>query len=133
MINVATYNAKDCTVIVGGVYITGLGEDMVSFEKDEELFSTSVGAQGDVVVNETNNELGTVTLSVQATSPQKSYLLNLARSRKEFAVWVTNKTLRERFGGTRAMVKNYPELTNGAEAEDREFEIQVFDSSIEGL
>ena len=76
MARVTQYNAKDCVVTVNGVYITGLGEDMVSGEKDEEFFSTSVGAQGDILMNETNNSLGTITLTVQGTSPQKGMLLN---------------------------------------------------------
>ena len=29
MAAVKTYNPKDCVITVGGVYITGLGEDMV--------------------------------------------------------------------------------------------------------
>lgn len=125
------YNAKDCTVTVSGVYITGLGEDMVTGAKDEEMFSTSVGAQGDVVVNEINNPLGTITLTVQATSPQKEMLLNLAKSGQTFPIWVINKSIGERFGGNEARFKNYPELVNGAEAEDREFEIQVFDYTVQ--
>lgn len=48
-INVTVYDAKDTSVIVNNTYITGLGEDMISIEKDEDFFSTSVGAQGDVV------------------------------------------------------------------------------------
>ena len=35
----AKYNAKDTTVTVNGVNITGFGEDMLSIEKDEEFFS----------------------------------------------------------------------------------------------
>ena len=31
----AKYNAKDTTVTVNGVNITGFGEDMLSIEKDE--------------------------------------------------------------------------------------------------
>ena len=72
------YNAKDCTVAVDDVYITGVGETFISGEKDEENFSTSVGAQGDVCVSEMNNPMGTITLTVQATCPQKSYLIALA-------------------------------------------------------
>lgn len=126
-----SYNAKDCTVTVNNVYITGLGEDMVTGAKDEELFSTAVGAQGDVVVNEINNPLGTITLTVQATSPQKDMLLSLAKSGQTFPIWVINKSIGERFGGNEARFKNYPELVNGAEAEDREFEIQVFDYTVQ--
>lgn len=128
---VTQYNAKDCVITVNGVYITGLGEDMVSGEKDEEFFSTSTGAQGDVVVNETNDPIGTITLTVQATSPQKSMLLELAKSREMFPIWVVNKSIGERMGGTMARIKNYPELVQGAEAEDREFEIAVFDYTVE--
>lgn len=125
------YNAKDCTILIDGVYITGLGEDMVTGSKDEEFFSTAVGAQGDIVVNELNNSLGTLTLTVQATSPQKSMLLNLARQGKVFSAWVSNKSIGERMGGTQARIKNYPELSNGAEIDDREIEIQVFDFVVE--
>lgn len=129
--NVTAYNAKDCTITVNNVYITGLGEDMITGSKDEEFFSSTVGAQGDVVVNETNNDLGTMSLVVQATSPQKAYLMQLARERTMFSIWAVNKSIGERMGGTKARIKNYPELANGTEAEDRTFEIQVFDYTVE--
>lgn len=128
---VTNYNAKDCVITVDGVYITGLAEDIVSCEKDEELFSTKVGAVGDVVINETHDPIGTITLTVQATSPQKEMLLELARSRKMFQIWVVNKSIGERVGGTMARIKNYPSIELGAEAEDREFEIAVFDYTVE--
>lgn len=126
-----TYDAKDCTVVVDGVYITGFGEDMVSFEKDEEFISSTVGAQGDIITNAINNDLYTLTLTVQATCAQKGHLLELARSKARFPVWVTNKSIGERFGGNEAMIKSYPELSLGAEAEDREFEIQVMGGIVE--
>ena len=125
--NVTTYDAKDCTVMVSETYITGLGEDMVTGEKDEEFFSTSVGAQGDIITNEINNTLGSVTLTVQPTSPQKGFLMGLAGLRDPFPLWIVNKSLGERFGGSQAKLKNYPEMSRGAEAEDMEFEFQVFD------
>ena len=129
--NVTQYDAKDCTITVNNVYITGLGEDMVTGSKDEEFFSTTVGAQGDIVVNETNNSLGTITLTVQATSPQKAFLIGLAKQKEFFSIWCVNKSIGERMGGTKARIKNFPELSNGTEAEDREFEIQVFDYTVE--
>lgn len=131
MSEVAAYNPKDCVITVGGVYITGLGEDMVSCEKDEEDFSTAVGAQGDVVINESNNRLGTITLTVQGTSPQKPYLLGLAKSGEMFDIWVINKSIGEKAGGTKARMKKFPSLEHGTELADREFEIQVFDYGVE--
>ena len=125
------YNAKDCTITINNVYVTGVGEDMVTGSKDEEFFSTAVGAQGDIVMNETNNTLGTITLTLQGGSPQKAMLMQYAKNGTIFSIWVANKSIGERFGGTRARVKNYPELAQGAVLEDREFEIQVFDYIVE--
>lgn len=131
MADVRLYNPKDCVVTVGGVYITGMGESMVSCEKDEDNFSATVGAQGDVVVNQSNNQLGTITVTLQGTSPQKAYLLGLARSGAMFDIWVINKSINEKVGGSKAMMKKPPALEQGAELADREFEIQVFDYSVE--
>ena len=127
---VSSYNPKDTTITIDGVYITGLGEDMIEFEFDEERFETAVGAQGDVVVNETNNKLATMTLTIQATSPQYAMCLDYARKGKQFPVWGVNKSIGERFGGTQARFKNPAGIAYGATLEDREFEIQIFDGDV---
>ncbi len=131
MANIKAYDAKDCVITVGGVYITGLGEDMVSCEKDEDNVSAKVGAQGDVVVNKNNNTLGTITITIQGTSPQKKYLLDLAKTGEMVDIWVNNKSIEEKVGGTQAMVKKTPSLEQGVELADREFEFQVFDYTVE--
>lgn len=128
--NMTVYNAKDCVVTVKGTYITGLGEDMVTGEKDEDNSSVTVGAQGDVVVNQINNDLGTITLTVQGSSPQKNFLLNLCKTKEIFDIWVNNKSIGEKFGGTRAIMKKTPSLEQGAELSDREFEISVLDYQV---
>lgn len=86
--------------------------------------------QGDVVVNQSCNDLGTITISVQGTSPQKSYLIGLANAGTLFDIWVLNKSIDEKVGGSQAMVKKTPELGQAAELDDREFEIQVFDYTV---
>jgi len=125
------YNAKDCTIIIDGVYITGVSEDMVTGSKDEEFVSSAVGAQGDVVANVINNPLGTITVTIQTTSPQKGMLIDIARESRSVPIWVTNKSIGERFGGSHAIIKNYPELAHKNEAGDREFEFQVYDYTVE--
>ncbi len=125
------YDAKDCTIMVDGVYITQVGEDMVSFEKEEAFFETSVGAQGDVVKSVVNNPLHTITLTIQPTSPQKAFLLGKCGADEEFPVWVVNKKLGERFGGTLCSISEMPEISRGAESEDLEFTITVFDGVLE--
>lgn len=131
MANITSYDAKDCTVLVDNVFITGLGEDMISGEKDEDNVSPVVGAQGDIVANKKNNSLGTITLTVQGTSPQRKHLDSLANSGKIFPIWVANKSLDEKMGGTQAMMKKPASREYGAELADREYEIQVFDYTVE--
>lgn len=125
------YDAKDTSVIVDGTYITGLGESMITGEKDEDFFSESVGAQGDVVTSEKNHPIGTVTVYVQATCPQKAFLMGLAKRKEAFPLWAVNKKLGERFGGTMARLQKYPSVNRGAEAEDMEFVFKVFDYDVE--
>lgn len=125
------YNAKDCTLTIDGIQITGFGDDMVSGEKDEDDFEAVTGAQGDVIINEKNNSLGTVTVTIQATCPQYSFLLDLAHSRKIVPVWATNKSLNERFGGTQARMIKVPNVKNGVTAENRELQLKVFDYTVE--
>ena len=127
------YDANDFTVLVDDVNITGLGEDMASGEKDEELASFSVGAQGDVVESKINNDLGTITITVQRTCPQRAFLMGLKSRKNPFPVWVTNKVLGERFGGSKAKLKSFPEMGAGAEAEDMEFEFQIMDYTVESI
>ena len=127
----ATYDAKDTSIVVDSTYITGLGEDMISAEKDEDFFSTSVGAQGDVVKSQINNTLGTVTIYVQPTSPQKKFLLGLAKRTEPFPLWAVNKKLGERVGGTMANLKSFPEFARGSESEDMEFVFQIFALTVE--
>ena len=129
--NVATYDAKDTTIVVDGVYITGLGEDMISAEKEEDFFEDSVGAQGDVVKSVINDTRGTVSIFIQPTSPQKAYLMSLAKRTEPFPLWAVNKKLGERIGGTKANLLSFPEFARGATAEDMEFVFRVFDLTIE--
>lgn len=128
---VAVYNAKETSVLVDGVFITALGEDMISIEKEEALAENTVGAQGDIVRNEINNSIYNVTITVQPTSPQFSFLLSLKDRTETFPLWITNKKLGIRAGGSQAMVSELPEIALGAEAEDVEFSFTVYDGNIE--
>lgn len=127
MPNFGTYDGKDTSVVIDGTYITGLGEDGVTGEKDEEFFETSYGAQGDCVKSIVNNDAGTITLTLQRTSPQYSFVLSLAKRKTTFSIWVTNSSTGERYGGSMASLKNYPSAENGTEHADAEFEFAVFD------
>lgn len=127
---ITRYNAKDTTIIVDEVYITGLGEDMISWEKEEQYFEPIVGAQGDIVKSEINNDLHTLTLTVQPTSPQLPFLLSLKNRKNPFPVWVINKEMGVTLGGSKANIMEMPEVSLGSEAEDIEISFCIFDGDI---
>ena len=129
MANISRYNALDCIVAVDSVNITGLGEDMISWEKEEAYFEAVVGAQGDVIKSEINNSIHNLTITVQPTSPQFGYLLSLKDRQEPFPIWVINKPLGIRVGGEQANVMEAPEIALGATAEDCEFTFAVFDGN----
>ena len=124
------YNAKDTTIIVDGTYITGLGEDMWSFEKAEDLAEDSVGAQGDVVRNEINNPIYNATVTVQRTSPQFNFLRSLKSRTEPFSIWMINKALGTKEGGSKALCTSVPASSLGTSAEDAEFAFTVYDGEI---
>lgn len=124
---ITKYNAKDCTITVDGVFITGLGEDMIAWEKEEAYFETSVGAQGDIIKNEINNDIHKLTVTVQQTSPQYKYLVGLQKRSEPFPVWVSNPPMGVTVGGTMANIAEAPEISMGATAADASFVFTVFD------
>lgn len=129
---VTTYDAKDVSVIVNGVYLTGFADGtFVSYSKDEENFAVSIGAQGDAARAKVNNPLGTITVTLQQTSPQVSMMNNLARSGKLIEARVIHKgSNTQKVGGTQCFVKKPADGEFSNEISSREFEISVLDYDI---
>ncbi len=126
---ISGYNAIHTVITVDEVNITGLGEDMWNFEKEEDLAENTVGAQGDVVRNVINNPIYTATITVQRTCPQMPHLLSLKNKTEPFPIWMKNSDLGLIEGGTMAMLASAPATSLGASAEDVEFVFTVYDGS----
>ena len=124
------YNAKNCTIEVDSVFITGVGEDMVTFTKRESLAEDKVGAQGDVVRSEKNDPLYDCEITVQITSPQYGFLRSLKDRTEPFPLWINDKALGIKAGGEQALVNEVAELGLGAEADDATFKFTVYDGDI---
>lgn len=129
---VTSYDAKDVSVIVGGIYLTGFAEGtFVSYEKTEDNYALSVGSLGDVARAKVNNPLGTITVTLQQTSPQVSYLNNLATSGKIVEARVIHKgSNTEKIGGTQCFVLKEAAGEFSNEVSSREFTIQVMDYTV---
>lgn len=129
---VTTYDAKDVSVIVGGVYLTGFAEGtFVSYEKTEDRWTISTGSMGDTARAKVNNPLGTITVTLQQTSPQVSYLNKLAKSGKLVEARVIHKgTNTEKIGGTQCFILKEASGEFSNEISNREFTIQVLDFDV---
>lgn len=128
-LNISSYDAKNVTVTVDNVYITGYAENsFIECEKAEDTFQTSVGAQGDVGISEVNNPVGTITITLQQTSPSIDYLNGLAVSKKMVPIWVISQNeITEKIGGTKARVTKPAQASFSNAIEQRQFKITVFD------
>lgn len=127
--SVSQYDAKNVSVTVDGVYLTGYGEDtLVTAEKMEDRSTYSVGAQGDVVQNVVNNPLGEIVVTLSQTSPQISFLNELANEGRQVPVWIINKNEGgEMAGGTYGVVNKPAPIELGNEVSTREFTFTILD------
>jgi len=88
-IEIASYDPKKVTVIVGGRTITGFAADgIVTITKNEDSVTPSVGAKGDVTYSENANESGTVAL--MSTSSSLSYLREIEAKRRAVSVNISD-------------------------------------------
>ncbi|PZD96397.1 DUF3277 domain-containing protein [Paenibacillus sambharensis] len=128
MVTTTTYDAKGITVVVDGIYLTGFSESMVAVEKTENNYEVKVGAQGDTLRTKVNNPLGTITVTLLATSPQAAHLDKLAATGRLVSVTVINAgPPKETVTAAEAFVVKPANRSYGNEAEDREYEIQCMD------
>ena len=89
--NVTYYDPRKVSVVVDGRIVTGFADSsMITIARSEDIVSTSVGTQGDVVYSESANRSGTLTMSLQSTSASLVWLKNIAKSRKEISVVITD-------------------------------------------
>lgn len=126
---ITTYDAKDVNLIVNGVYGTGFAEGtFITYEKTEDNYALSVGAQGDVARAKVNNPLGTITVTFQQTSPQVKQYNDLAKSGKIVEARVIEKGSQTvKVGGTQCFIMKPASGEYGSEISNREFTIQVMD------
>lgn len=126
------YDPKHCVTTINDTYcISGYGTAMITGTRDNPLGSVTEGVQGDAVINMSAKNLGTLTITLLATSPSNGELMRLARERETFSIWSANSTLGERMGGEQAFIENFPSLDNNETVGDRVYTIKVLDFTVE--
>lgn len=120
------YNIKDTNVIINGIFMTGYSDDSkVSIEKNEDDISTYVDTDGNVTYAEQTDESGTMTVSLNQTSPSLPFLSKLRKSKKTFPVSIIDSnTGRYKNGGNKCRIVKMPDREWGKEIAG--VEVQVF-------
>ena len=125
----AQYYADDVNVVIDGVIATGFADGTyVTGERNEEKRELEVGAQGDVVMVEASDDTGTVSITLQQTSPTNDLLRGLYNSGEDFAISVDDPNDNTaNIEGSECYVANLPSAEKDGSVTDREWEILVVD------
>lgn len=124
-----TYDPREVTVTVDGRVLTGVADGtFVSTEKEEDLWEHYVGAQGEVARSRNAHPIGTITVTLETTSPSNAHLNALARSQDTFAAKVVDRQNNNiTIGGSDCWIQKPADLEFGGEVTEVEWTIVVAD------
>lgn len=126
---VRTYDPRDVAVIVDGRIITGVADGtFVSAEKEEDQWEPYVGAQGEVARARNAHPIGTISVTVEHTSPSNAHLAQLAGSSRLFPARVVDRQNNNvSIGGSACWVQKPGSMEFGGEVSEIEWVIVVAD------
>jgi hypothetical protein len=126
------YDIKKVTVVVDGTFLTGFSEDSVAtFEMEEDRMLPHIAVDGEVNFSSNANNSGTLTVTLNSTSPSIAFLNRLAVARQIIPVTVLDQNTNGiSVSGTQCIIKNpmFPE--KGKEVSEVEFEIFIGDADV---
>lgn len=131
--SVRTYDAKDVSIILGGVPITGYADGtFVSVERDEDAFTKVVGADGDTSRARSNHNGGMVTITLMQTSPSNKVLEDLATldeltNAGIVPIMVKDNSGLSLYSSDTAWIKKRATSNFGKEIDNREWIVDVAD------
>lgn len=124
---VRTYAADEVRIVVGGAPVTGLADGtFVSISRDEQAFNKVTGADGVTSRAKTGNRAGTITLTLQQTSPANDVVSALMIADEESNSGVTSVLVKDTSGRTlhfaaSAWVQQMPDTDFSKDIEEREW------------
>ncbi|MEK4883479.1 DUF3277 domain-containing protein [Bacillus smithii] len=125
------YDASKITVTAKNMNVTGFKKGtFVTANKDDDNVTVESNAQGEAAWAINNSKLGTITLTLNQTSPFCKFFNDLANTREFFPIWVDDPVGGEKRGGTQAMVTKIADATFSDGVEARAYTIKVGDFTI---
>lgn len=124
-----TYDPRDVSVIVAGRVLTGVADGtFVSAEKEEDTWEPYVGAQGEVARARNAHPIGTISVTLEHTSPSNAHLSQLAHSNRAFGARVVDRQNNNvSIGGGACWVQKPASMEFGGEVSEIEWTIVVAD------
>ncbi|MBC3540659.1 phage structural protein [Rufibacter sediminis] len=132
MAGVKTYDPKNVQVILGGTPASGFTDGtFISVAPDEDLYTKTIGADGEASRARSNNKSATVTLTLKQTSSTNDVLSTFVAADQVSDSGVFPLMIKEIGSGRTlvfaqaAWVQRFPDLAYSKEVEDREWVIAV--------
>lgn len=120
----SVHNFKNTQAVVAGNILTGFADgDAISAEPNEDKWTQTVGVDGNVTWNESNNETGTFTFKLKPESASVPILLQLYKSGESFDVMLHDTSLNKRVTGEDCRIQKLPPFTRAEEVEALEYVI----------
>ena len=132
----ANYDPKKIVVTVGGAPVTGYADGtFVNFERTNDAFSMVTGADNLTTRTKRNDKSGTLTLTLQQTSPSNDLLSTFANLDETDNVGVFSLQVKDAIGTTvvnapAAWVRKFAPIERGNELSNTEWTIDCADSTI---
>lgn len=126
-----TYNLKEVAIVCGGNLGQGFSDgDAVTVEYDDNIYNTSVGADGEVTRSKSNNRVATITIRLQKTSDFNDVLNNFYQSDRlsdsgVFPFMLKDNKGRELHAAEKCWIEKEPSIAFGKEAGDREWTLKT--------
>lgn len=132
----AVYNLANVVLTIGGVPITGFGSGAsITIEQDEDDLTKTVGLDGEVALNVTNNTHATATITMLETSAGYTTISTLQAGQRgliaagtpilAYPFSMVDLRSGESITSGLCLFMNRPGITKGKEASDREFRLHL--------
>tara|TARA_R100001480_G_scaffold7635_3_gene15596 strand:- start:608 stop:1033 length:426 start_codon:yes stop_codon:yes gene_type:complete len=132
----ATYDPKKIVITLGGTPIVGLADGtFVSFERINDAYSITTGADGLTTRTKTNDKSGTLTLTLQQSSLSNNFLSTIYNLDETANAGVVALGIKDILGlsivtAGFAWIKKLPVVEYGNELSNREWMIDCADTKV---
>lgn len=125
------YDASTVTATVKNSIVTGFKKGtFITANYDEDRVSVESNAQGEASWSLNNSSLGTITFTLNQTSPFCKVLNDLHKAKEFFPCYVNDPSTGETRGGTEAFVTKIADATFSDSVEARAYTIKVGDFTV---